>query len=235
MVEVVAVSGGKDSTAMMLRLCEVEPNPDRKYIITPTGDELPKMADHWALLEHIAGKKFITPDGPSLPELINHFNALPNPRMRWCTRMIKIQPVLSWIKQQPSDTVMCVGLRADEEERRGILGDINIRFPLREWGWGIDDVLTYLDRRNIKVPPRTDCARCPYQRLIEWYNLWRDYPDIYQSAVDDEIKTGYTFRSPSRDTWPASLLKLREEFAAGRIPKIIKRKKEADSCRVCRL
>ena len=43
---VVALSGGKDSTAMALRLAEIEPQ-DYVYLCTPTGDELPEMEQHW--------------------------------------------------------------------------------------------------------------------------------------------------------------------------------------------
>lgn len=39
---VVGLSGGKDSTAMALRLRELNPDTPYTYIITPTGDECPK-------------------------------------------------------------------------------------------------------------------------------------------------------------------------------------------------
>lgn len=37
-MHVVALSGGKDSTALALRLAETEPR-DYTYVCTPTGDE----------------------------------------------------------------------------------------------------------------------------------------------------------------------------------------------------
>jgi 3'-phosphoadenosine 5'-phosphosulfate sulfotransferase (PAPS reductase)/FAD synthetase len=110
---VVAVSGGKDSTAMALRLAEVEPR-DYTYIITPTGNELPEMAAHWERLESLLGKPFVHlqqsqgPDG--LRELIEFFAALPNARMRWCTRMLKIEPTLEWLAAN-TPCVHHVGLR----------------------------------------------------------------------------------------------------------------------------
>ncbi|MCQ6473585.1 hypothetical protein NPN13_25225, partial [Vibrio parahaemolyticus] len=74
--------------------------------------------------------------------------------------------------------VAYVGLRADEEEREGTRpgGDsapvgtqVEQDFPFRRWGWELADVLAYLSARGVSVPARTDCARCPYQRLGEWY------------------------------------------------------------------
>jgi 3'-phosphoadenosine 5'-phosphosulfate sulfotransferase (PAPS reductase)/FAD synthetase len=57
-MHVVGLSGGKDSTAMALRLVEVEPR-EYTYVITPTGDELPPMVEHWKRLETLLGKPLI--------------------------------------------------------------------------------------------------------------------------------------------------------------------------------
>jgi 3'-phosphoadenosine 5'-phosphosulfate sulfotransferase (PAPS reductase)/FAD synthetase len=42
-MNVVGLSGGKDSTALAFMLKEREPNTDWTYICTPTGDESPEM------------------------------------------------------------------------------------------------------------------------------------------------------------------------------------------------
>ena len=165
MKHIVALSGGKDSTVMALRLAEVEPS-DYEYVITPTGDELPEMYEHWKRLGALLGKplKPIT-SGYSLQGLIRKWNALPNWRQRWCTRVLKIEPFNAYLMANLPATTY-VGLRADEPEdiRRGtILGGvegITQRYPLREWGWGIDEVRGYLTDLGITIPQRTDCARC---------------------------------------------------------------------------
>ena len=46
MKHVVALSGGKDSTALALRLAEIEPR-EYIYVCTPTGNEPPEMFAHW--------------------------------------------------------------------------------------------------------------------------------------------------------------------------------------------
>lgn len=218
MKHVVALSGGKDSTAMALRLAEVEPR-DYEYICTPTGDELPEMVAHWQHLESSLGKLITRISNYTLNDLIKIENALPNWRMRWCTRRLKIEPTIAWLKAN-APALMYVGLRADEEEREGIYGDeVECRFPLREWGWGVDDVWRYLFERGVEIPRRTDCARCYDQRLSEWRALWRDNPAIYAEAEAQESAIGNTFRGPNRDTWPASLAELRARFERGDIPR----------------
>lgn len=119
MKHVVALSGGKDSTAMALRLAEVEPR-DYIYVCTPTGDELPEMFAHWRKLSKLLGKPLlpITAD-TTLQGLIERQKALPNWRQRWCTRMLKIEPYEAWlVKNAPA--ISYVGLRADEESRGGM-------------------------------------------------------------------------------------------------------------------
>ena len=234
MKHVVALSGGKDSTALALRLAEIEPQ-DYVYLCTPTGDELPEMVQHWENLERILGKPILrlTNNGRTLNDLIQIQNALPNFRMRWCTRMLKIEPTVAWIRKN-NPVLMYVGLRADEDTREGIYdSEVKCRFPFREWGWGLAEVLGYLENQDITIPRRTDCGRCYHQRISEWRDYWLYYPDKYWEAVAQEEKTGKTFRSPGRDTWPVSLRELAEEFKKGR--KIRGDGKQGTLCRVCSL
>jgi hypothetical protein len=220
-LHIVALSGGKDSTALALRLAEVEPR-DYVYICTPTGDELPDMIAHWERLEEMLGQPIRRLTGDhDLHGLIEHFKALPTWRMRWCTRILKIQAAEAFYLRHPG-SVAYVGLRADEPERDGGIYDeavIKQRYPLREWGWTVADVWQYLDCRGVKMPRRTDCARCYDQRLSEWWELWKEHPEIYAHAEAQEAKFGHTFRSDRRDTWPAGLKELRERFESGDVPR----------------
>ena len=122
---IVALSGGKDSTAMALRLAEVEP---RKYVYvcTPTSDELPDMFDHWKdLAKRLKAPLMPVTSGRSLSGLIREYNALPNWRQRWCTRQLKIEPFKAFMFANVP-AVSYVGLRADEEGRQGtVYGDVD--------------------------------------------------------------------------------------------------------------
>jgi hypothetical protein len=84
---------------------------------------------------------------------------------------------------------MYVGLRIDEPGRLGIIDtSINVAYPMREWGWGINEVLLYLKQKGIIIPDRTDCGCCFFQRLPEWRNLLFNYPDRYEYYVQIEEK-----------------------------------------------
>jgi hypothetical protein len=239
-LHVVALSGGKDSTAMAIRLQEVEPELCPTYIITPTGDELPEMVEHWERLECMLGAELVRLPGPTLEQLIDRFCALPNWRQRWCTRMIKLEPAIAWYHQQTALVTSYVGLRADEEGRSGLESPgVAMRHPLREWGWGLAEVTGYLEQRGVVIPRRTDCARCYDQQIGEWWRLWLEHPDVFTDAERQEVWTGSTFRGPGRDTWPAALGGLRQEFERGRVPRGESPQMEMfgarKACRVCRM
>src|SRR5262249_29202492 len=133
------------------------------------------------------------------------------------------------------------GLRADEEERQGIYGDVVSDFPFRRWGWVEQDVWDYLHRRGVTIPYRTDCEWCYDQTLREWRKLWRDNPDSFARAMALEERIGYTFRSPGRDTQPAPLKLLGFKFQQGFIPRgdtdqmTLFDNADERKCRVCSL
>lgn len=224
---------------MALRLREKHPNRDFEFVCTPTGNEPEEMFVHWRKLGEMLGKPIRPIMAGTLVGLIEQQNSLPNWRQRWCTRMLKIEPYAAWLSQQ-GECISYVGLRADEEEREGgdylSLPNVQMRFPLRDWGWKLADVWNYLNCRGVEIPKRTDCSLCFFQRLIEWHELWRDDPDAWAEGERLESLTGHTFRSPSRDTWPASLAGLRERFEAGDVPRETRRDRLNEmQCRVCRL
>lgn len=240
---IVALSGGKDSTVMALALAEKEPRA-YTFVCTPTGDELPEMVAHMTRLEWLIGQPIVKLTNGTLATQIELNRMLPNTRARWCTRLLKLKPFGEFI-QQHAPCVAYVGLRADEDEREGtrpggdsapIGTEVVQDFPFQRWGWGIEHIQAFLFKLGITVPNRTDCARCPYQRLGEWWNPWANQPEVYASAEADEERWGHTYRSPSRDTWPASLREMRLLFEAGKKPDRSLRGMERDGmCRACTL
>lgn len=220
---VTAFSGGKDSTALALR--QAEQGERGTLLFNVVGGEFPDLLGHVRHIATLTGWPLeVTSPGYGLHERIRHYQALPNQWMRWCTRELKIEPTIAWLQKHPGST-LCVGLRADEppDERGGIYGPYaEYRYPLREWGWGLAEVEGYLAARGVTIPRRTNCPLCYGQRLGEWWRLWREHPDLWEQGKALEAETGRTFRSPSRDTWPASLAELEQRFAAGETPRGIR-------------
>lgn len=232
-----AISGGKDSVAMAVLLAEGHPEIKFTWACTPTGNEPPEWFAHMRLLRERIGPitPIMYPGG--LGALITKWQALPNWRQRWCTRVLKIEPFAEFLTQN-APAKFYVGLRADEVDREGgdyqKVPEVEMIFPLRGAGMGIADVRQFLIDRSIVIPRRTDCMLCFFQRLIEWHELWRDNLEAYLEGERYEAETGHTFRSPQRDTQPAALKDLRAKFETGWVPKDTRDKISDMQCRVCR-
>lgn len=242
---VLALSGGHDSTVLGELLTLHEPRV-YNFVCTPTGDELPEMFAHWRMLGERWGRRVIPIMETSLRNEILNENRLPNFRERFCTRNIKIKPYrrVLMLLAAAGPVVSYVGLRADEEGRAGGAYDdidgVTMRFPLREWQMDDAKVLATLHQVGIVCPDRTDCARCYHQRIGEWYELWLNHPDLFDSAIADEERVGGTFRTPGRDTWPTALKDMKADFAAGRVPttslnRLKRERMQSGACRVCSL
>lgn len=243
MNHIVALSGGKDSTALALRLKEIEPR-DYVYVCTPTGDELPEMIEHWEGLERLLQTPLtrITANY-TLGGLILKQKALPNHQMRWCTVQLKIEPFQKFIVSHLPCTAY-IGIRADEvDQRDGVdwqaLTGVTQRWPFVEWGWGITEVQQYLLEKQVTIPDRTDCAMCFFQTPYEWYQLWLNHPKLFARAKAYESLVGHTFRYRNQlrrepeKKWPAALEDLEELFEAGQIPTTRKMKDRQQMCSVC--
>jgi hypothetical protein len=243
---VVALSGGKDSTAMALRLKDVEPRA-YIYVCTPTGRELDEMFEWWNRLGFMLGSQIKPVMEMSFDDCVEKNQMLPNFRARFCTRQIKIEPYIRFLTRLTAtgDVVSYVGLRADEEGRAGgaynDIPGVSMRFPFREWGWGLGDVLDYLEQNSITVPERTDCDTCFHQQIGEWWRLWANHKDRWAKGEAEEARFGHTYRSPGRDSWPISMKDLRIKFEAGFVPKganqpaLLRSTMAAGGCRVCAL
>lgn len=264
---VLALSGGWDSTALALELTKREPRP-YTFVCTPTGDEPDEMFAFWNRLGGLLGAPILpvmNVEVGGLNALIAHYGALPNPRQRWCTRRLKIEPYRDQLKRWAAEgpVTSYVGLRADEAGRAGgAYDDINgvtMRFPLREWGWDRAAVVSSLEQQGVIPPDRTDCKRCYHQTLGEWWMLWRFSPADWASAVAQEAATSSTFRTPRlldgepvmvtrwgltfascwRDTWPVRLADMQTLFEQGLIPRRTPLQtdlvRQSGQCRVCTL
>lgn len=232
---IIGLSFGKDSVCMSLALREKEPRP-YTYVCTPTGDELPDMVQHMLHVESLLGSTVIKLTNGTLASQIESNRMLPSHHARWCTRLLKLKPFGKFMEEH-APCVAYVGLRDDEDEREGTQpgGDsaaVGTRtqqdFPFRRWGWGLSEVWSFLRAKGVTIPDRTDCARCPYQRLAEWYLLWKNNLSIYLDAENDELRWGHTYRSPKKDKYPAGLAGLREMFESGWIPKVSLKRLEND-------
>lgn len=209
---VVSLSGGKDSTAMLLRLIE-ERRPIDMILFCDTGLEFPQMYEHLKQLEKYIGKPitilkaeksfeyyfFDYQPKRKNPKLTQYTGmSWAGPRNRWCTGMLKTRIISKHLKELKKnyDVIEYIGIAADEPKR--------IRdacYPLVEWNMTEKDCLAYCYERGFRwgglydIFKRVSCWCCPLQSLKELRKLRRFFPDLWKQLEDWDKKTWRQFRA----------------------------------------
>lgn len=217
---IVSFSGGKDSTAMLLRMLELN-EPINEVIFCDTGIEFPAMYSHIEKVKAIVEKHdilFTTLKPPNTYEyyMFNYVRTKRTgekqvglgwamPRCRWCNGYLKrdvIKRYYSNLKKQ-YNIIECVGLAADEQKRleRPNNKEKTKRFPLVEWGWTESQCLEYCYSLGFDWGglyqhfKRVSCWCCPLQSLEGLRNLRKYYPELWQQPQEWDNRSPNNFRA----------------------------------------
>ncbi|CAA9337000.1 MAG: Uncharacterized protein MSMEG_1245 [uncultured Gemmatimonadetes bacterium] len=218
---ILGLSGGKDSAALAVLMHKRV--PEMEYFFCDTHKELPETYEYLNRLEARLGIK-ITRLNPERGfdywlDIKNGF--LPSPNIRWCTELLKIQPIEAWIGDDHA--VSYVGIRADENRAGYISTQPNIRpvYPFKEEGLVKADIFRILDESGVGVPSyykwrsRSGCFFCFFQRKYEWIRLADEHPVLFWKAVayEEEHRDGRTFTWSQGESLRA-MLDRRDEIIA---------------------
>lgn len=202
---IVSLSGGKDSTALAIYLRDRITNLE--YVFCDTGEELPETYEYLDKLEVALGRKIekLNPKKHFKYYLEIYRGVLPDPRTRWCTRKLKIEPFEEFIGDKL--VYSYVGIRADEPHRKGYVStkpNIITKYPFIEDGITKADVMQILEDSGIGLPKyyewrsRSGCYFCFFQQRIEWIGLSKRHPEKFQQAMDMEKED---LEASERYTW----------------------------------
>ena len=189
---ILGLSGGRDSAALAVLLHKEF--PQMEYFFCDTHKELPETYAYLARIEARLGISIRRLEAErGFDHWLSVYNGLlPSPRMRWCTKQLKIAPLEKFIGED--DAISYVGIRADEN-RDGYVSTkptIKAVFPFKERGLVKADVIRLLEESGIGLPDyyrwrsRSGCYFCFFQRKIEWVRLAEEHPDRFAQAVEYE-------------------------------------------------
>jgi hypothetical protein len=89
----------------------------------------------------------------------------------------------------PRKIIKALGYDAGER-RRGVnmteTDKYKFWFPLKDWGWYLDDCIAAFKRHGLPVPPKSACYYCPSSTKAEVKALAKDHPDLFARAVEIE-------------------------------------------------
>ena len=191
---IASMSGGKDSTAMVLRLIE-ENMPLDEIVFFDTGWEFPEMYEHLDKFERYSGRKItrlhpadsfdytmcerpIVRNKKSSPmhrKIYRLGNGWPSFFCRWCTRE-KVTALNAYC----DDSFQYVGIAYDEQKRMK-----ERIYPLNKWEMTELDCLIYCRGRGFNWRglydhfSRVSCFCCPLKGLKDFRTLRNNYPELW--------------------------------------------------------
>lgn len=188
---ILALSGGKDSSALAVYLRDKIPNLE--YVFCDTEKELQETYDYIEKLEAFLRTKIHRlkyEDKQGFDDILRMKRGfLPSANSRWCTEYLKLKPYEKFIGT--SSVVSYVGIRADEPHRRGYISSkpgVTTVFPFAEDGLVKSDIYRMLDDCGLGVPSyyqwrsRSGCFFCFFQQRREWVGLLEKHPALFDQA-----------------------------------------------------
>ena len=119
---VIAFSGGKDSSALLVWALEHLPQDQLRFVFCDTGWESPITYQFIDEVNHrlLDGRLIVLKSRKytDLLDLAKKKRRFPSPKARFCTEELKIVPMIEWILQQSCDIAVYQGIRAEESEAR---------------------------------------------------------------------------------------------------------------------
>lgn len=226
---IIALSGGKDSSAMAVYMRGKIPNVE--YVFCDTEKELDETYEYLIKLEAYLGKKIHHlkySNGYGFDDILDMKKGyLPSPNSRWCTEFLKIKPYEQYIG---SDSVISyVGIRADEPHRTGYIStksNIKTVFPFMTNNIRREDVFRILKESGLGLPgyyewrSRSGCYFCFFQQKREWVGLMERHRHLFDQAKLYEKEDPIT---GTRFTWmqdesleelekPERIAEIKEEY-----------------------
>lgn len=218
----VSLSGGKDSTAMLLLMIE-HGMPIDMVLYADTGMEFPEMYTHLQKLdEHLyreRGLHITTLRNPHSFEYLMfeepkqkqsslekraklgipaYGNGWPGIRVRWCTGQMKTHLIHREVNRLKGElgALQYVGIAADEAWRCK-----DDQYPLVDWGITESQALQICYDRGFDfgglytIYHRASCWCCPFQRIDELRKLRKHHPELWERLLKMDCRAKDQFGS----------------------------------------
>lgn len=213
MKHIVSFSGGKDSTAMLLKMLEDNWIID-EIIYCDTGKEFPQMYEHIKQVEQYIKEKYNKEITVLKAEksfdywMFEHIKTKGKNKgkkgygwatmlCRWCTKALKNQVIDNYLKQYKDESyVEYIGIAYDEQKRVK-----DKKYPLVEYKMTEKDCLEYCYSKGFNWDglyehfDRLSCWCCPLKNQKELKILYTCYPELWNELKEMDRKSYNSFKA----------------------------------------
>lgn len=213
MKHIVSFSGGKDSTAMLLRMLEENMTID-DIIFCDVGKDFPDMIEHVEKVKSYIKERYnkeitiLKGDKSFDYYMFEHEKTRgknkgkkgygwATMRARWCTTLLKNNIINDYLRRYKDEGyIEYIGIACDEPKR--IKDKI---YPLVEWQMTEKDCLQYCYDRGFDWNglyehfDRVSCWCCPLKNLKELKMLYKNYPALWEQLKDMDKRAYNQFRA----------------------------------------
>ena len=207
------VSGGKDSTALLLWTLD-EGLPNCRYVYADTKHEHPAVYDYLDYLQHKTGVTIERVESEGFLELCKRKGRFPSVKARFCTEELKVLPLAKHMDSEEPCSAdnphnVFVGVRREESPSRANLPESmfhNYKYPPRQCSYQLrhhplldlyaQDVFDLHRKHGIEPNPlykmgmhRVGCFPCILARRAELKTLFKAFPETVDRlrAWEDEV------------------------------------------------
>jgi 3'-phosphoadenosine 5'-phosphosulfate sulfotransferase (PAPS reductase)/FAD synthetase len=207
------VSGGKDSTALLLWSID-ECLPNCRYVYADTMHEHEAVYEYLYYLEQKTGVSIERIKGEGFLELCKRKGRFPSVKARFCTEDLKVRPLAEYMDSQEENDgdnphMVWVGIRREESPARSNLPEVmysNFKYPPRITSYQLrhhpllelyaQDVFDIHKKHGIEPNPlykmgmhRVGCFPCILSRRAELKTLFKVCPQVIDRlrSWEDEV------------------------------------------------
>ena len=178
---------------------------------------------------HLTAEKNFTEWFYRIKKKGNHIGGIygfPYIRQSWCNGVLKLAPINKFINQllkQYGSITEYIGIASDEPKRleryKELETDNHKYITLADLGITEDEAMQICRDNNLLSPKyeksfRGGCWFCPKQSMPDLWNLWKEYPDLFERLVEMEKDSFDTFKPNN------SLKDIKKKFENGKVYRI---------------
>ena len=205
MNQYIAYGGGVGSTTLILKNLKKVQLGELEVIFVNHGSDLPETYEYIKTIQNDLDINITIRTPDNLFDYCWQHKILPSIHWRWCTDKFKIRP----LKKYAGNDIPIIGLSWDERWRaRDFQINEKSNFPL------ITQEITkrkaLKEFKDVKIPCKSGCFFCPFQKKEVWRQLFFNYPYLFLKAMllEDRVRE----RNPNIWLYQGLLKNLYREF-----------------------